>query len=113
MYEREANKKVDAAEKRSVDLSDKVKELEDKIELSAKKAVHEKLFTENKINAAQLEALNAGKGQLEVLALSEKMNTKASGTEEVNEGEEIKLNAAEQSVCEQLGLSAEEFNVAN
>lgn len=105
----EANGKLDAATAQNVELSEKVTKLETEIELSAKKVMHEKLFTENKINKAQLDAMNAGKGMLEVIALSEKMNTKASGSDAIDEDEIVDLSAKELEVATKLGLTAEEY----
>ena len=109
----EVTTKLDASVAQNVELNDKVKELESSIELSAKKVTHEKLFTENKINKAQLEAMNAGKGMLEVISLSEKMNTKATGTEEAPTGGTVDLSAKEKEIADQLGLTAEEYNAVN
>jgi len=96
----------------NIELSEKVKELETKIETEKKKATHEKLFNEGKINKAQLDALNSGKGLLDVIALNEKMNTKEKGHDNVN-GDTIELNETEKSVCKSLGITEEAYIKAN
>jgi len=104
--------KLENAETANVELNTKVTELEAKIELSGKKLVHEKLFADNKINKAQLIALNEGKGQLEVLALSEKMNGEAKG-DGTTPKEVIELNADEKKFAGNLGLTDEEYTKYN
>lgn len=104
--------KLDMTEARNVELSEKVTALEaEKAKAAAEKA-NEKLFTEGKINKAQLVALNEGKGLLEVIALSEKMNTEPAGTT-VEPKTTIELSDKEKQVCEQLGLSHEDYVNAN
>ena len=108
----EVQGKLDAAEARNVELSSKVTELEKTIELSTKRASHQKLFDAGNINAAQLKALNEGKGMLEVLALNEKMNsTPAGGTQTPTE--EIQLSESEKKVAKDLGLTEEEYKSTN
>jgi len=96
----------------NVELNDKVKVLEEKIEKAGKEKVNQKLFDDNKINASQLVALNEGKGILEVLALNEKMNTEAKGGN--TEGDkEIQLSEGEKKTAKSLGLTDEEFIAGN
>lgn len=108
----EVSTKLDVAEAKNIELSDKVKELEGVIELNAKKAAHEKLFNEGKIDRAQLVALNEGKGVLEVLALGGNLNTSAKGSEKT-ETETVELSAKEKEIAAKLGLTEEEFAAAN
>lgn len=96
----------------NVELSNKVKELEASIEENKKKATHEKLFNEGKINKAQLDALNEGKGLLEVIALNEKFNTTETGKGN-NSTKEIVLSEKEKAACKDFGLTEEEFIAAN
>lgn len=101
---------LDAAKNQNVELSTKVKELEAKIEQADKVKVHEKLFTENKINKAQLIALNEGKSMLEVLHLNEKMNPTPSGKDvKPDDSLNIDLSDKEKSVAASLGLTNEEY----
>jgi phage I-like protein len=109
----EVTSKLDASEARGIELSNKVEELEKEIELSAKKSVHEKLFAEGKINKAQLDAMNEGKGMLEVIALSEKMNTKAKGKDNSTVSVTVELSEKEKRIVDSLGLTPEEYNIAN
>lgn len=103
-----AQTKVDAVEANNVELSNKVQELEGQIEKSKKETVHQKLFTENKINKAQLVALNEGKTMLEVLALNETMNVDAAGSDNTP-AETIELSSKEKEMAEKLGLTDEEY----
>lgn len=107
--------KLDASEARNVELNDKNVELNAKVETletekkeTARKAANEKLFADNKINKAQLVALNEGKGMLEVLALGENMNTSPDGGNK-NDDEEIQLSEEEKKLAKKLGLTDEEF----
>ena len=81
-----------------------IKEANKKAEVQAK---HDKLFSEEKISKAQLDALNEGKDLYEVLALSEKMNTepKGKGGKEVV----IELSETDQKACDALGVSKEDY----
>ena len=85
-----------------------MKALEEKSAKEAKARVHEKLFTESKINKAQLVALNEGKDLLEVLSLSEKLNVDPQGAGGTPP-ETVELSDKEKQVCESLGLTKEEF----
>jgi len=105
----EVTTKLSATEKENVELNNKVKTLEEKIKTDEKKTVHQKLFAENKINKAQLVALNEGKGMLEVLSMNEKMNTVETGTSDADETSTVELSSKEKSIAAQLGLSDEEF----
>jgi len=105
----EITTKLDASEARNVELNSKVDELEKSIELSNKKVAHEKLFTEGKINKAQLDAMNEGKGMLEVIALSEKMNNDGKGSDASKQESTVELSAKEKDIAEQLGLTSEEY----
>lgn len=89
-------------------LKNEVKQLKDTIELNNKKQAHQKLFNDGHINAAQLTALNEGKGMLEVLSLNSKeMNKEATGGSKIDE--DVNLNDGEAQVAKQLGLTPEEF----
>lgn len=73
-----------------------------------KKAKHEKLFSENKISAAQLTALNEGKDLYEVLSLGEHMNVEPkgeTGSEEIT----IELSDADAAACKALGINKEDY----
>jgi multidrug resistance efflux pump len=88
-------------------LNAEVKALKEATEKSEREARNQKLFSENKINAAQLKALNEGKDLFEVLSLSEPMNPKAQGIS--GNKDAIILSEEEMAVCMKLGLTAEEF----
>lgn len=95
-----------------VELNEKVAKLEKEKEQAKKEAVHQKLFTENKISKAQMVALNEGKGMLEVLALNEKLNPEAQGND--GEGKQtVELSAKDKEFADALGLTAEEFALGN
>lgn len=105
-------KQVETQKANEIELSTKIKDLEEKVAKQDKEAAHKKLFDEGKINKAQLVALNEGKTFLEVLALNEKMNTAEKGSDTPDK-ETKELSAKEQDVAAQLGLTAEEFNAVN
>lgn len=101
---------LEKAKTQNVELSTKVKDLEAKIEKADKEKVHQKLFDDNKINKAQLVALNEGKDMLEVLNLSEKMNPSAKGSDEKpNDDVVVELSEKEKSIAKNLGLTDEEY----
>jgi hypothetical protein len=108
----EVQGKLDASEARNVELSEKVQKLEKDIEFSNKEKAYTKLFNENKISKAQLDAVLEGKGTLEVLALNEGMNTEAKGGA-TNTDRTVELSEGEKKIAEQLGLTAEEFKAGN
>lgn len=108
-----AQAKLDASEQKVIELNDKIKSLEADAEKKTKEAAHKALFDAGKINAAQLVALNEGKGMLEVIALNEPMNTKAAGSTTKQTKEIVELNDAEKAIAAKLGLTAEEFIAAN
>lgn len=93
-----------------VELSEKVKELESEKELSEKTAKNEKLFSENKINKAQLEALNSGKDLFEVLALSEKApGEPKGGSGGSNDLDTFNLSDEDKKMAKRMGLSDKEY----
>lgn len=98
--------KFDSLKKENAQLKEEKakKELEEK---------HNKLFSEGKINKAQLDALNEGKELIDVLSLGEKMNTKPKGNNGNPKVDISGLTDAEIKFCEANGWSAEEFIEAN
>lgn len=109
----EATDKANTAQAKVVELSEKVDSLEAEIAQKKKESANKALFDQGKINKAQLVALNEGKGMLEVLALSEKMNTKPTGADSNPTTETIELSEADKKVAKQLGLTDEEFIAGN
>lgn len=111
----EIQAKLDASTAQNVELSNKVKASEEKAEKIAKEATHQKLFNDGKINAAQLVALNEGKSMLEVIALSEPMNTKATGEGNKNAGGKytVELTEEDKASMKALDLTEEEYRTAN
>lgn len=89
-------------------LATEVKVLKETIELNAKKSAHEKLFTEGHINAAQLKAMNEGKGLVEILSLNEKVNLTPTGVV-AKVTTEIQLSEEEKYAAQALGLTDEEM----
>lgn len=104
----EASGKVSELESKNVELNAKVEKLEKEISKSNKAVVHQKLFADEKISAAQLVALNEGKTMLEVLSLNENMNTTENGTTDVNTTV-VNLSEAEKGMAKKLNLTAEEY----
>lgn len=110
----EANAKADAVAQQNIELSNKVKTLEADAEKKSKEAAHQKLFDTQKINAAQLVALNEGKSMLEVIALNEPMNTQASGASTKGDGKyTVELSADDKKVMAAMNLTEEEYRSAN
>lgn len=91
-------------------LSDENTSLKDEMEKKEKQAIFEKLFKDEKINKAQYDALIEGKGLVDVLSLSEKMNTNPKGNGGAGE---IKLSEEEMDMCKRLDLTPEDFVKAN
>ena len=83
--------------------------LKDEAEKSKKIQLHEKLFAANKINKAQLDAMNDGKDLLDVLSLSENVNLEGNGEGGNGEGDTITLSDEAKLVCTRLGLSHEDY----
>jgi len=88
-------------------LGDELKTLKAEIVKKEVQDKHQKLFDEGKINKAQLVALNEGKDLLDVLSLSEKMNTQAQGSGEGTQ--QVQLSEAEKQICKKMGLSEEDY----
>jgi len=104
----EKAKNVIAGQKKELDDATKeLSELKDANKKAEVTAKHEKLFTEGKINKAQLTLLNDGGDMYDVLSLTEKMNTEPKGKD--GEGEVIELSEADTQACKALGISKEDF----
>lgn len=92
-------------------LSAKVKTLEDAASKKEREDKHTKLFSEGKINAAQLTALNEGKDAFEVMALATEMNNTPGGKPPGKDV--ILLTDEERAVCKMLELTPEEYRTHN
>lgn len=94
----------------NVKLSDELKTLKSDVEKKKKEDEINILFSENKINKAQKEAMLSGKTMMEVLQLGAELNTDPKGKEGA-EGNSavVKLNDAELKLCKGLDLTPEEF----
>ena len=88
-------------------LSEELKEIKEAKEKADLEAKHNKLFSEGKITAAQLTALNEGKDMYEILSLSEGLNTEPKGKDGANPV--IELSEADQKACDALGTSKEDY----
>jgi len=106
--QKESKLAIDGLKSDNINLSSKVTELESAAKKRDQDQVHEKLFRENKINKAQLTALKDGKSMLEILALSEKMNTNPQGGDGSVDKDFI-LSADEKKMCKTLSLTEEEY----
>lgn len=89
-------------------LSAEIKESKEEKEKKEKEDKHNKLFSENKINKAQLTALNEGKELFEVLELNEKLNAKPAGSDKGNKNS-FNLSEEEKSICKKFDLTEEEY----
>ena len=85
----------------NVKLSEELKTLKEDAEKRERELKHQKMFDENKINAAQLKALNEGKDMYDVLSLSEAMNPEPKGTDKGDDT--VKLSDEEKAIAEKLG----------
>ena len=108
LSEENAKKIIAGLKDETVVLGEKVKSLESEKTEKERIEKNERLFSENKINKAQLDALNSGKDLYEILALSEKMNAAPKGANGTNE-DAITLSESELKACEALGISKEDF----
>jgi len=90
-------------------LSTELKTLKADVEKKAKEDEFKLLFSEGKINKAQHDALTEGKSLVEVLTLSEKMNTEAAGDGKANNTETVKLSDSELKMCKSLDMTPEDF----
>lgn len=81
-----------------------LKKEKEQAELEAK---NEKLFSENRITAAQLKALNEGKDIYEVLSLGESVNSEPKG--KGGKTDEIVLSEADEKARLSLGVSKEDY----
>lgn len=88
-------------------LSEELKSLKTDAEKAKRDAEINLLFTEQKINKAQKDAMLDGKSMVEVLQLGEKMNTAPAGTDKTVET--VQLSDAEIKLCKQLDMTPEEF----
>lgn len=80
-------------------------------EQAEKDARFNKLFSENKINKAQLDALKEGKDMFDVLSLSEQMNTNPKGNDKTPE--KVQLSEEEMAVCKAYDIDPEDYVKAN
>lgn len=71
------------------------------------------LFSDGKINKAQHDALMDGKSMLEVLTLSEKMNTKPAGSGQGSDNDVVTLTDGEAKMAKAFGQSHEDFRKYN
>lgn len=107
LSEEKAKTIIASMKSENVALAEEVKALKEE-KLEAKRlADNEKLFTEGRINKAQLVALNEGKDPYEVFSLGEVMNTKPAGVVADDSG--IVLSEGEKRACDLFGLTPEEM----
>ena len=112
LSEATAIKSLKTIQEKNVSLSEENKTLKNAAEKKEKEDKHNLLFSEGKINKAQLDALNEGKDMLDVLALNEKLNTEPTGDGGAD-NQSVKLSDAEKALCKKLGLTDKEFYDAN
>jgi len=91
----------------NVKLSDENKTLKEAAEKAEKSDMHNKLFTEGKINKAQLTLLDEGKNIYEVLQMNTKLNVSPNG--KVITDEIVQLSDDEKKMAKTLDLTDEEF----
>jgi len=88
-------------------LSEEINTLKTDADKAKRDAEINLLFTEQKINQAQKDAMLDGKSMVEILQLGEKMNVTPAGTDKTNET--VTLSDAEAKLCKQLDMTPEEF----
>jgi len=97
----------------NVKLSDEVKGLKEAADKKDREDKLNVLFSENKINAAQLEALKEGKEFMDVLSLGAQMNGTAQGDGNADNKTIVQLSDKELAMCKALDLTPEEYIQAN
>ena len=98
---------VKGLKEENTSLSSELKDLKEANAKAEKEAKHKQLFDDGKINKAQLTALNEGKDMLEVLSLSEGLNTEPTGHE--GDQKTTKLSAKEIELCAKMGMSEADY----
>lgn len=96
-------------------LSDELKTFKADAEKKEYEASLDKLFSENKINAAQLKALKEKRVSaeaLEVIAMSEGLNSKAKGNGD-DHSQTVVLSDQEKAACKLLDITEEDYIKAN
>lgn len=90
-------------------LSDELKTL--KAEIAEKERVAEinQLFSENKINQAQKDAMLEGKSLVDVLKLGDALNPKPQGNAEADNDDAMKLSDQEKAFCAKFGISHDDY----
>lgn len=100
--------KLKDSEHRNKELENEVKNLNNLIHKSIAEAKHQKLFSEGKITAAQLNALNEGKDPLDVIDMNVTVKATQSGTSEAKEGQ-AELTLAQKEAMRKLGIKDEKY----
>lgn len=108
LSEEKAKNVINGLKDENTNLTNELNELKEEKAKAEKSAKHQKLFSENKINKAQLDALEAGKDMYEVLSMSASMNTAPAGT--TGEGEpSVQLSEEDKAACKALGLDEKDY----
>lgn len=90
------------------ELNAQVSKLQGLIDKAISDAKYQKLFSEGKITAAQLEQLKEGKDPLDVLAMNVSLSATQKGTSTAND-EEVDLTDAQKKAMLDLGCSKEYY----
>lgn len=90
-------------------------QMKEEKETAEKNAKYDKLFSDQKINKAQLDKLKDGADLMEVLSLSESMNPDPQGGngDPKNNTQTVKLSDEDQAACRLFGYTEEEYVKAN
>jgi len=107
LSEEKAKKLIGGQKEEITKLSTELKDLKEAKEKAELESKNEKLFTEGKINKAQLTALNKGKDPYEVLALAETMTNEPNGKDGNNPV--IELSEQDDKACKALGITKEDY----
>lgn len=95
-------------EHRNKELEKEATRLQSLIDKSIAEATHQKLFSEGKITAAQLDALNEGKNPLDVISMNAPIKTAQAGMSQSKEGE-VELTPEQKEAMRRLGLKDEKY----
>lgn len=110
LSEATATNTISGLKAENVKLSEELKDIKVRAEKEKKEAEINLLFSENKINKAQRDALLEGKDMMEVFKLSASMNPAPKGSADAdNKDQLIQLSESELALCEKFELTPEEY----
>lgn len=102
---------IEGLTKSNVELNDKITKTEEEKALAERNAKNEKLFSDGKINKAQLAMLKEGKTFEDIIELNGKLHTEADGADNDGKTGDVgsKLTEDEREFCAKYDMSEEDF----